>query len=56
VVLQLLARGYSLPQCGEILRTTGLEALAAAQAAARKLGVRDSSEAVLEAYRLDLII
>ena len=56
LLLQLLARGYSLPQCAQLVGMTGTEALADAQRAAAKLGVRDTTAAVIEAYRLELIV
>ena len=55
-VLQLLARGYSFAQCAQLTGAAGTETLAAAQDAARMLGVPDTTAAVFEAYRLELLV
>ena len=55
-MLQLLASGYTLPQCAKLTGATGTETLAAAQNEARKLGVGETTAAVLEAYRLGLVV
>ena len=56
VILQLLARGYSLGQCAQLTGASGTETLAAAQNAARKLDVPDIALAVFEAHRRGLIV
>ena len=56
LLLQLLARGYSLAQCAQLLEVPGTEALAAARNAARKLGVRDATAAVFEVCLRGLLV
>ena len=56
VILQVLASGYSLSQCAQLTRATGTETLAAAQGAARKLGVQNATAAAFDAHRLGLVV
>ena len=56
LLLQLLARGYSLAQCARLAGATGTGALADVKRAAPKLGVHDTAAAVSEAHRLWLVL